>query len=264
MDSGGTPIRATGAHCTARRARDLVEGCPDEPLTVTGLCEALHVSRGALKREFLEVYGISPLAFLRLRRLNGARRAAATRSWRWHHRGGGGHGLGGLSFVPVLPRLRASVWRAALGDAGRAAGALRHRAGRSLTFSLRCAAGASDRQRVHIHPLARPASCVPAGCAWSAARAATRPESAAGRCGWGFPSAFVRVPHWPRASAIAGVKTLGHAITASGACTALGVASRSRWGGAPHRFLRSRAWGRFLPRLRAGTFAGRNNAPGLP
>lgn len=74
------PARATrlhtiGAHRITQRARELIEGSPHEPWTVMMLCQALHASRGTLQRAFMQIYGISPLAFLRLRRLNGARRA---------------------------------------------------------------------------------------------------------------------------------------------------------------------------------------------
>lgn len=75
MPSDGVLSPEMGAYRLVKRASDLIEGRPDEPLTVLTLCEELHVSRGTLQRAFLQAYGISPLAFLRLRRLHGARRA---------------------------------------------------------------------------------------------------------------------------------------------------------------------------------------------
>jgi AraC family ethanolamine operon transcriptional activator len=43
--------------------------------TVMTLCQGLGVSRASLQRSFLQIYGVSPLAYLRMRRLNCARRA---------------------------------------------------------------------------------------------------------------------------------------------------------------------------------------------
>lgn len=56
------------------QARDWVLARHDQALTVPELCEHLHVSRRTLQYCFEEVLGISPLQYLRLIRLNGARR----------------------------------------------------------------------------------------------------------------------------------------------------------------------------------------------
>ncbi len=56
-------------------AQALIESRPDEPLTVMTLCQGLGVSRASLQRCFLQIHGVAPLAYLRMRRLNCARRA---------------------------------------------------------------------------------------------------------------------------------------------------------------------------------------------
>lgn len=65
---------SASAHRVTRAARELIEADDAEPLTVMTLCRRLGVSRASLQRGFLQVYGIAPLAYLRMRRLNGARR----------------------------------------------------------------------------------------------------------------------------------------------------------------------------------------------
>lgn len=56
------------------RAREQVLEHSDQALTVPDLCERLHVSRRTLQYCFEDVLGISPMQYLRLIRLNGARR----------------------------------------------------------------------------------------------------------------------------------------------------------------------------------------------
>jgi AraC family ethanolamine operon transcriptional activator len=57
-----------------RRARGYVQEHADEPLQILALCRALGVSRRWLQWSFNEVMGIGPMAYLRIMRLNGARR----------------------------------------------------------------------------------------------------------------------------------------------------------------------------------------------
>ena len=57
-----------------RRAREVALAQPDTPLQVQHLCQALRVSRRTLQESFRTVLGISPLAYLRALRLDGARR----------------------------------------------------------------------------------------------------------------------------------------------------------------------------------------------
>lgn len=57
-----------------RDARDHAHQRIADPLQVIDLCQAVGVSRRSLQTSFQEVLGISPLAYLRTMRLNGARR----------------------------------------------------------------------------------------------------------------------------------------------------------------------------------------------
>ena len=57
-----------------RRARDLILDRIDEPLQVSDICRQLRVSRRALQYSFQDTLDTSPLTYLRLLRLNGARR----------------------------------------------------------------------------------------------------------------------------------------------------------------------------------------------
>lgn len=56
------------------QARDYVLAQRDQVIGVPQLCERLHVSRRTLQYCFEDVLGISPIQFLRIIRLNGARR----------------------------------------------------------------------------------------------------------------------------------------------------------------------------------------------
>ncbi|THU05124.1 helix-turn-helix domain-containing protein [Lampropedia puyangensis] len=77
-----------------RQTRERVMSSPaEETVTVEQLCQELGISRRALQYSFTQVLGISPLAYLRAMRLNGARRAikhstsvadAATAWGFWH------------------------------------------------------------------------------------------------------------------------------------------------------------------------------------
>ena len=62
------------------RARDHVLAHPDESVTVPQLCQRLFVSRRTLQYCFEDVLNISPMQYLRLIRLNGARRSLLQRS----------------------------------------------------------------------------------------------------------------------------------------------------------------------------------------
>jgi AraC-like DNA-binding protein len=63
------------AYRITQAAQALIESSPEEPLTVMTLCQDLGVSRASLQRCFLQIHGVAPLAYLRMRRLNCARRA---------------------------------------------------------------------------------------------------------------------------------------------------------------------------------------------
>jgi AraC family ethanolamine operon transcriptional activator len=60
---------------TVRRAREHAREHITQPLQVIDLCRAVGVSRRTLQASFQTVLGISPLAYLRTMRLNGARHA---------------------------------------------------------------------------------------------------------------------------------------------------------------------------------------------
>jgi AraC family ethanolamine operon transcriptional activator len=68
-------ISLGSAYRITQAAQALIESSPEEPLTVMTLCQGLGVSRASLQRCFLQVHGVAPLAYLRMRRLNCARRA---------------------------------------------------------------------------------------------------------------------------------------------------------------------------------------------
>jgi AraC family ethanolamine operon transcriptional activator len=57
-----------------RWAREFVMRNIDQPLQIVDVCRALGVSRRALQYSFQDVLNVSPVAYLRLVRLNGARR----------------------------------------------------------------------------------------------------------------------------------------------------------------------------------------------
>lgn len=59
-------------------ARALIMDHPDTPMTIADMCRALGISRRNLQYCFQDVLGISPASFLRIVRLNGARRAIKT------------------------------------------------------------------------------------------------------------------------------------------------------------------------------------------
>lgn len=57
-----------------RRAREFVQSRIDEPLQIIDICRALGVSRRVLQYSFEDVLDTNPMTYLRLLRLNGARR----------------------------------------------------------------------------------------------------------------------------------------------------------------------------------------------
>lgn len=64
-----------GTRCRiADRARAHILDHIDEALTIADLCNALRVSRRSLQYSFNDVYGINPVKYLKIVRLNGARR----------------------------------------------------------------------------------------------------------------------------------------------------------------------------------------------
>lgn len=70
---GTRPLRS-GDHRLYRRAREMVEDQPDEPIGVTQLARRLGVPSEILRAAFKETVGVGPGLWLRLKRLDGARR----------------------------------------------------------------------------------------------------------------------------------------------------------------------------------------------
>ncbi|MGL4964706.1 MAG: helix-turn-helix domain-containing protein [Inquilinus sp.] len=70
---GTRPLRS-GDHGLYRRAREMVEDQPDEPIGVTQLARRLGVPSEILRSAFKETVGVGPGLWLRLKRLDGARR----------------------------------------------------------------------------------------------------------------------------------------------------------------------------------------------
>ena len=76
-----------------KRAREYILSHIDTPLQIIAVCRALRVSRRTLQYSFQEVLGINPASFLRVLRLNGARKDLLNR---------GPNGL--LQIKDVVPR----------------------------------------------------------------------------------------------------------------------------------------------------------------
>jgi AraC family ethanolamine operon transcriptional activator len=58
-----------------KKAEEISKSYRDKPLTLQKLCQELQTSRTALSYGFEEVFGISPMAYIKIQRLNGVRRA---------------------------------------------------------------------------------------------------------------------------------------------------------------------------------------------
>jgi AraC family ethanolamine operon transcriptional activator len=64
-----------GTRCRiADRARAYVHDRVDQALTIADVCKAIGVCRRSLQYSFNDVYGITPVKYLKIVRLNGARR----------------------------------------------------------------------------------------------------------------------------------------------------------------------------------------------
>jgi AraC family ethanolamine operon transcriptional activator len=78
LDTGEVDRAISNSFMRRRRivaqARDYALGHKDQLINVTELCECLHVSRRTLQYCFEDVLGMSPTQYLRIIRLNGARR----------------------------------------------------------------------------------------------------------------------------------------------------------------------------------------------
>ncbi|MEM6942589.1 MAG: AraC family transcriptional regulator [Pseudomonadota bacterium] len=74
-EAGGRPDRAPrhGALAAARRVRDIIHSNPAANHCLASLAGAVGISPAALKRDFRDAFGTSPIAFLRAERLSVAR-----------------------------------------------------------------------------------------------------------------------------------------------------------------------------------------------
>ena len=70
----GARPNAAGRRRIVRKARDYMQAHVDEPVSVPALCEATSASRRNLQYAFGEALGMSPVAYLRVMRLNCVRR----------------------------------------------------------------------------------------------------------------------------------------------------------------------------------------------
>ena len=69
-----TDYRLPNRYKIVRRTREYILDRIDEPLQISTVCRDLGVSRRALQYSFQDVLNINPVAFMRMLRLNGARR----------------------------------------------------------------------------------------------------------------------------------------------------------------------------------------------
>jgi AraC family ethanolamine operon transcriptional activator len=57
-----------------KKAEEIAKSCSDRPLTLQQLCDELGTSSSALYYGFQDIFGLSPMAYLKIQRLNGVRR----------------------------------------------------------------------------------------------------------------------------------------------------------------------------------------------
>jgi AraC family ethanolamine operon transcriptional activator len=69
-----TPVKAFRRSRLVKQANDYMQAHIDQALTLTGLCQALGTSSRALCYGFQEMFGMSPMAYLKILRLQGAHR----------------------------------------------------------------------------------------------------------------------------------------------------------------------------------------------
>lgn len=73
-----TPVKPFRRSCLVKQANDYMQAHIDQALTLTGLCQALGTSSRALCYGFQEMFSMSPMAYLKLLRLQGVHRALKT------------------------------------------------------------------------------------------------------------------------------------------------------------------------------------------
>lgn len=68
-------IKTFRRYSLVKQAEEIALSFPDRPLTLQQLCNELGTSSSALSYGFQEIFGLSPMAYLKIQRLNGVRRA---------------------------------------------------------------------------------------------------------------------------------------------------------------------------------------------
>jgi AraC family ethanolamine operon transcriptional activator len=73
--ASSSPVSSLARYQLVREAEDYIMAHLQEPLTLKDLCQALHCSRRPLFYAFEEVFGVSPMVYLKARRLQAVRSA---------------------------------------------------------------------------------------------------------------------------------------------------------------------------------------------
>jgi AraC family ethanolamine operon transcriptional activator len=69
------PLSVVSRAKLVKQAEDYLLANLDQPITLKDLCQALHVSRNPLFSGFREMFGVSPMEYLKVQRLQGVRRS---------------------------------------------------------------------------------------------------------------------------------------------------------------------------------------------
>jgi AraC family ethanolamine operon transcriptional activator len=70
-----SPVKFFRRSCLVKQANDYMQAHIDQPLTLTDLCQALGTSSRALCYGFQEIFGTSPMSYLKILRLQSVHRA---------------------------------------------------------------------------------------------------------------------------------------------------------------------------------------------
>jgi AraC family ethanolamine operon transcriptional activator len=68
-------IKTLRRYPIVKKAEEIAQSYIDKPLTLKQLCDALETSSSALAYGFQDIFGLSPMAYIKIQRLNGVRRA---------------------------------------------------------------------------------------------------------------------------------------------------------------------------------------------
>ena len=69
------PIKTLRRYSLVKKAEEIAQSYIDKPLTLKQLCEELETSSSALAYGFQDIFGLSPMAYIKIQRLNGVLRA---------------------------------------------------------------------------------------------------------------------------------------------------------------------------------------------